>query len=92
MILYGAGEPIAAIKTLGKYIRHVHVKDATASAKPGVEWGEEVPFGTGQVNPKAFLDALHAVGYSGPLCIEREAGNQRLADVKAAVEALKGAV
>jgi L-ribulose-5-phosphate 3-epimerase len=92
MILYGAGEPIAAIKVLGRFIRHVHVKDATASAKPGVDWGEEVPFGTGQVGPKRFLAALHEVGYTGPLCIEREAGNQRLVDVKAAVEALKAAV
>ncbi len=91
MILYGAGEPIAAIKTLGKFIRHVHVKDATPSAKPGVDWGEEVPFGTGQIGPKRFLQALHEVGYTGPLCIEREAGNQRLADVKTAIEALKTA-
>lgn len=92
MILYGAGEPIAAIKTLGQFIRHVHVKDATASAKPGVDWGIEVPFGTGEVGPKRFLQALHEVGYKGPLCIEREAGTQRLADVKAAVEALKTAI
>ena len=91
MILYGAGEPVAAIRTLGNFIRHVHVKDATGSNKPGVDWGEEVPFGTGQVNPKAFLDALHGVGYTGPLCIEREAGNQRLVDVKSAVESLRKA-
>ena len=91
MILYGAGEPLAAIKTLGKFIKHVHVKDATASKKPGQDWGEEVPFGTGQVGPKRFLQALHQVGYTGPLCIEREAGNQRLVDVKTAVEALKKA-
>jgi sugar phosphate isomerase/epimerase len=89
MILYGAGDPIAAIRTLGQFIRHVHVKDATGSARPGVEWGEEVPFGTGQVDAKAFIDALHGVGYRGPLCIEREAGNQRLADVKFAVETLR---
>jgi L-ribulose-5-phosphate 3-epimerase len=92
MILYGAGEPIAAIKTLGKFIRHVHVKDATASANPGVDWGIEVPFGTGEVGPKRFLQALHDIGYAGPLCIEREAGAQRLADVKAAVEALRHAM
>lgn len=89
MILYGAGDPIAAIRTLGQFIRHVHVKDATASSKPGEEWGAEVPFGTGQVGAKSFVEALHAVGYKGPLCIEREAGNQRLADVKTAVAELK---
>lgn len=92
MILYGAGEPIAAIRTLGNFIRHVHVKDATPSTRPGEEWGAEVPFGTGQVNPKQFLTALHNAGYKGPLCIEREAGNQRLTDVKTAVEALKRAL
>ena len=91
MILYGAGDPIAAIATLGKHIKHVHVKDATASKNPGTDWGEEVPFGTGQVGAKRFLDALHKVRYQGPLCIEREAGNQRLADVKFAVESLKKA-
>ena len=91
MILYGAGEPIGAIKTLGKFIRHVHVKDATGSAKPGVEWGEEVPFGDGEVPPRAFLDALSNAGYTGPLAIEREAGNNRLTDVATAVESLKAA-
>jgi L-ribulose-5-phosphate 3-epimerase len=92
MILYGAGEPISAIRTLGQFIRHVHVKDATGSAKPGVEWGEEVPFGTGQVNPKQFLQALHDVKYTGPLCVEREAGTQRLTDVRFAIESLRKAV
>jgi sugar phosphate isomerase/epimerase len=91
MILYGAGDPIAAIRTLGEHIRHVHVKDANGSKKPGEDWGEEVPFGTGQVNPQKFLDTLHSVNYQGPLCIEREAGNQRLQDVKFAVESLKKA-
>jgi sugar phosphate isomerase/epimerase len=90
MILYGAGDPIEAIKTLGKNIRHVHVKDAAASAKPGVDWGEEVPFGTGQVGAQRFFDALESVGYRGPLAIEREAGNQRAADIKTAIGVLKG--
>jgi L-ribulose-5-phosphate 3-epimerase len=89
MILYGAGDPIEAIQTLGGHIRHVHVKDGTASAKPGKEWGEEVPFGTGQVPVKRFLAALKQIGYRGPLVIEREAGNQRGADVRAAVETVR---
>jgi L-ribulose-5-phosphate 3-epimerase len=92
MILYGAGDPVAAVRVLGKHIRHVHVKDATASAKPGVEWGEEVPFGTGQVGPARFLGVLKEVRYKGPLAIEREAGNNRVGDVKAAVEAIRRAM
>lgn len=91
MILYGAGDPIAAIRTLGPQIRHVHVKDATESNKPGVEWGEEVPFGTGQVNPSRFLHALKEVHYTGPLAIEREAGTNRVEDVRTAIESLRSA-
>ena len=89
MVLYGAGDPIAAVKTLAPFIRHVHVKDATASKSPGVEWGEEVPFGEGQVGPKRFLDALQSIKYDGPLAIEREAGSDRVGDVRKAVEALR---
>jgi sugar phosphate isomerase/epimerase len=88
MILYGAGDPIAAIKILGPHIRHVHVKDGTPSNKPGVEWGAEVPFGTGDVGAKRFISALNEIKYTGPLAIEREAGNDRMGDVKIAIEAL----
>ncbi len=89
MILYGAGDPLEAINTLSRHIRHVHVKDGRISDQPGVNWGVEVPFGTGDVNPAAFLESLHRVGYHGPLAIEREAGDQRAQDVKAAIETLQ---
>jgi sugar phosphate isomerase/epimerase len=91
MILYGAGEPVEAIGLLAAHIRHVHAKDGTYSARPGVEWGEEVAFGTGSVGPERFLDALHAVGYTGPISIEREAGEQRFADVEFAIRTLRDA-
>lgn len=91
MILYGAGDPIDAIRTLGRHIRHVHVKDGTASSRPGEHWGDEVPFGIGQVGPKRFLDALGRIDYRGPLAIEREAGTQRSADVRTAIESLRKA-
>lgn len=91
MILYGAGNPIEAIRTLGPHIRHVHVKDATPSQRPGVDWGEEVPFGTGHVAPGAFLTALREVGYAGPLAIEREAGDNRVRDVRTAIASLRSA-
>jgi len=89
MILYGAGDPIEAIATLGRHIRHVHVKDATLSSQPRLKWGDEVPFGTGQVPPRDFLDALERARYSGPLVIEREAGDDRMRDVRFAVETLR---
>jgi sugar phosphate isomerase/epimerase len=82
MILYDKGDPIRAVEILGADIRSVHVKDAIRTRTPGA-WGEEVPLGKGQVNIRAFIKTLVKVGYRGPLCIEREVGNQeqRLADV-----------
>ncbi|CAN5436767.1 sugar phosphate isomerase/epimerase [soil metagenome] len=91
MILYGAGDPHDAVRVLGRHIRHVHIKDATLSDQPRMKWGNEVPFGTGQVRPRTFLDALHAVEYFGPLVIEREAGPDRMDDIRDAIAALREA-
>jgi sugar phosphate isomerase/epimerase len=82
MLLYDKGDPLRAVEILGPDIRSVHVKDANRPTTPG-QWGEEVPLGQGQVNIRQFVRTLQKVGYRGPLCIEREVGNQeqRLADV-----------
>lgn len=72
MILYGTGEPIEAVKKVGKHLGSVHCKDAKWAANPGQEWGQEVPVGEGDVNFDAYLNALKEVGYEGPLTIERE--------------------
>ena len=73
LILYGIGKPLEALRTVGKRVRGVHCKDATATTgTPGVDWGCEVPFGEGQVNAEQFLRILKEIGYTGPLTIERE--------------------
>lgn len=72
MILYGSGEPIAALEKVGKYVRSVHCKDGKWAARPGQEWGAEVPFGQGDVGAEKFLRTLNDLGYTGPLTIERE--------------------
>ena len=88
MILYGKGDPIEAVRVLAPWIRHVHIKDATTSTVAG-EWGAEVPWGDGDVGREQFLAVLEEVGYTGALAVEREAGEQRLADIHTAVERLK---
>ncbi len=82
MLLYDKGDPLRAVEILGPDIRSVHVKDARRTKVPGT-WGDEVPLGQGQVNIRAFVQTLKKVGYTGPLCIEREVGNQedRMRDV-----------
>ena len=72
MILYGAGEPLPALEQLGSRVHSVHCKDATWSLRPGETWGRETPLGEGDVDFKAFLQALDKIGYTGSLTIERE--------------------
>ena len=83
MILYDKGDPIEALRTLGPWIRQVHIKDARRTKVPGT-WGDEVVAGTGEVNWRAFFTALNEVGFKGDFCVEREAGMQRVADIRAA--------
>jgi len=82
MLLYDMGDPIRAVETLGPDIRSVHVKDARRPRVAG-QWGEEVPLGEGEVDIPRFLQVLKRVGYTGPLVVEREVGDQagRLRDV-----------
>ncbi len=72
MILYGNGEPIAALKKVAKYVRSIHCKDGKWAANPGQEWGQEVPLGEGDVGMENYLLTLQEIGYDGPLTIERE--------------------
>lgn len=81
MILYNNGDPVEALRVVGRWVRGVHVKDATVTPVPGT-WGDEVPVGTGQVNWPAFFAALDENDFSGYLCFEREAGDQRVADIR----------
>ena len=71
--------------TLGKRLKQVHIKDAQRATTPG-QWGEEVVVGTGDVNWKEFFGALDQLRFAGFCCIEREAGSQRAADIRAARE------
>jgi sugar phosphate isomerase/epimerase len=90
MLLYDMGDPIRAVDILGPDIRSVHVKDARRTRVRG-EWGEEVPLGEGEVNIPAFIRALKTAGYSGPLVVEREVGDQvgRLRDVATGLARLR---
>lgn len=85
MILYDKGDPITALRTLGRWLRQCHLKDAVRTRVPGT-WGEEVVVGTGQVDWKAFFGVLAELGFRGDLCLEREAGTQRVADLRAGRE------
>jgi sugar phosphate isomerase/epimerase len=89
MILYGVGEPVEAVGLLKDRIIHVHMKDANWAPRPMQEWGEEVVLGSGEADIPRVVSKLRSTGYRGPLIIEREAGNQRVADIQEGIDLLK---
>jgi sugar phosphate isomerase/epimerase len=92
MILYGSGEPIEALEKLGHLVRSVHCKDGKWAARPGQEWGAEVPLGDGDVGMERYLRTLDKLGYRGPLTIEREIPqdpDRQKAEIGAALKLLR---
>jgi L-ribulose-5-phosphate 3-epimerase len=83
LLLYGMDDPVAALQQLLPHVRQVHIKDARRPRSAG-EWGEEVPVGTGEVDWDAFLARLVAGAPGVDLMIEREAGQDRIGDVRVA--------
>jgi len=79
MILYGTGEPIAALRKVGHFVGSIHCKDAKWAAPEarGTGWGQEVPLGDGDVGMETYLKTLQEIGYTGPLTIEREIPQDR---------------
>jgi len=90
MILYGSGEPIAALELVGKHVQGVHCKDGKWPTEKD-QLGHEVPLGQGEVGIERFVQTLWKVGYRGALTIEREiSGEQQLQDIMAAKKLLEG--
>ncbi len=88
MILYGTGGPLQAVDVLKDHIVHVHVKDGLSPTEPG-RLGTEVPLSEGEVGIRDYVRKLVEIGYRGPLIIEREAGEDRVGDIKRGKELLE---
>lgn len=92
MILYGTGDPVNALGTLAAHVISVHCKDGDWPPK-GVPnaLGEEKPLGQGSVGMDRFIQKLKAVGFKGPLNIEREVPDQaqRLQDIAMGVKLIE---
>ena len=91
MLLYGKGDPVQAVRVLGPWIRQVHIKDAVRTQTPG-KWGNEVAVGAGEVDWPAFFAILKDMNFNGDFVIEREAGGERVADIRRAREVILNSV
>ena len=86
LILYGKGNPADAIDVFGKYVRDFHCKDGLYPTD-GRELGREVALGQGKADWRQIVHKMKALGYDGPLTIEREiSGDQQTKDMLAAKE------
>ncbi|MBI3818264.1 MAG: TIM barrel protein [Planctomycetes bacterium] len=81
MILYGQGEPLPSFECFLYKIKQIHLKDAKWTQQKGT-WGVEVPDGTGDVHWSRLLERIVETGLDCHLLIEREAGANRVADIR----------
>lgn len=88
MIMYDKGDPVKALHVLAPWIRQVHIKDARRTKVPGT-WGPEVPVGAGEVDWRGFFSTFKHVVFNVNLAIEREYGDNRIADIRTAREVME---
>jgi sugar phosphate isomerase/epimerase len=86
-LLLGGFDPHESTRALHGRIAHAHARDARRSSASRA--AQEVPLGHGDIDWVLFLGTLEEVGYRGWLAVERETGNDRLADVRNGVAFLK---
>lgn len=102
-VMVTGDDPVQAVYTLKDYIVHTHAKDGRRLyyRKPeevyGLEEAEmlaspsfiELPLGEGDVDFPNYLKALHEIGFTGFLTIEREVGDDPEKDIGMAVRFLE---
>ena len=86
-LLMHGHDPLANLTPLTGLIAHVHARDARLS---GLSRGlQEVPVGAGDIDWMAFTATLQVAGFNGFLTVDREQGEDRLADAIAGVKFLR---
>lgn len=80
-------DPLANLAPLQGWVVHAHARDARSA---GLGRGpQEVPVGAGDVDWLALTATLQVIGFDGFLTVEREQGENKLADVTNGVKFLK---
>ena len=86
MLMHGH-DPVANLAPLKDLLSHVHARDARMA---GLSRGlQEVPVGAGDVDWMTFTATLQVLDYGGFLVVEREQGDDKLADVESVVKFLR---
>ena len=72
-------DPVAGTRALAGRIAHAHAKDARGTTANRA--AQEVPLGHGDLEWMGYLGVLTEIEYHGWLVVERETGENRLADI-----------
>ena len=89
LLMYGKAHPQDAVHIIGEFVRNTHCKDGCWPREAG-KLGPEMPLGDGMVDFPRLIAKLKAIGYSGPLTIEREiSGEQQIKDILRAKQMLE---
>lgn len=86
LLLHGF-EPLQSARDLAGRIAHIHARDGRRASASRT--ASEVPLGHGDIDWLGFTEVLLAVEYQGWLVVEREQGDNRLADVQHGVAFLR---
>jgi sugar phosphate isomerase/epimerase len=86
-LLMGGFDPYQSARELQGKVVHCHAKDARRSAANRA--GQEVPLGHGDIDWLLFDAVLDEIGYGRWVVIERESGDNRVADIEAGVGFLR---
>ncbi len=103
LVMVTGDDPVQAVHNLKDYIVHTHAKDGIKllDRDPEIIYGiiedtikageafRELPLGEGNVPFDKYLAALEEIGYKGFLTIEREVGDNPVADIELAVNFLR---
>jgi L-ribulose-5-phosphate 3-epimerase len=86
LMLHGH-DPVKNLLPLQGKILHVHARDARRVTVS--QGAAEVALGAGDIEWLGFMGTLNAVEYRGWLVVDRESGDNRLADIAAGVKFLR---
>jgi L-ribulose-5-phosphate 3-epimerase len=85
--LLNGHDPLASLATLGSRIAYTQARDGrTATVSGG---GKEVAVGAGDIEWMIYMATLESVDYRGFICVDRETGDDRPADIASGVKFLK---
>jgi sugar phosphate isomerase/epimerase len=80
-------DALASLTPLAGLVAHVHARDARSA---GLSRGlQEVPVGAGDIDWMAFTATLQVLEFDGFVTVDREQGDNKLADVTNGVQFLK---